>query len=61
MLFSIYIDGISKLHDPNNGAYAILYADDILLILTSCKQGLQRWGTMWHQQDIVGIKYGSIR
>ena len=32
VLFSIYIDGISKLHDPNNGAYAILYADDILLM-----------------------------
>ena len=50
VLFSVYIDGISKLHDPNNGAYVILYADDILLmshsistlqtLLTTCENEL---------------------
>ena len=60
VLFSIYIDGISKLHDPNNGAYVILYADDILLmshststlqiLLTTCENELD-------MHDRHGYKY----
>jgi len=34
-LFALYLDDLGKLIDPANGCYAILYADDILLLSPS--------------------------
>ena len=44
-LFSVYIDDITKLHNPRLNVFVILYADDILLISPSvtCLQKL-----LWH-------------
>lgn len=68
VLFSVYIDGISKLHDPNNGAYVILYADDILLmshststlqtLLTTCENELDTIGMAINTRKSCCIRVG---
>ena len=55
VLFSVYIDGISELHDPNNGAYVILYADDILLMSHSISTLQTLLTTCENELDIIGM------
>ena len=55
VLFSVYIDGISKLHYPNNGAYVILYADDILLMSHSISTLQTLLTTCENELDTIGM------